>query len=177
MQNFGHFWSNVVKQVKEGGGEAESALTPWRVLNRTQSSIKWHICWIWQWALYGCVTDVCELAKHGIALPPEMVGLTEEQVSELKLCDAQADTALPSGGYRHSPDPLGRRNGRAPNDKMSSVLQKATAEASAIIAKVRSKTVVWLVMTFDCYESCGSVGRTLDRWTMKYALRNIRTKF
>ena len=52
------------------------------------------------------------LGKHGVMLPPNMVGLTEEQVTELKLKDEFEDVCVPSGGSVFSEDPVGRRNGK-----------------------------------------------------------------
>ncbi len=45
-------------------------------------------------------------------LPPNMQGLTEEQITDLKLTDQCADTCIPSGGFIENPDPTGRRNGQ-----------------------------------------------------------------
>ena len=52
------------------------------------------------------------LAQHGVLLPPNMQGLTEEQIDELKLKDEFAEVCIPSGGFTMNPDPVGRRNGR-----------------------------------------------------------------
>ncbi len=52
------------------------------------------------------------LAKSGITLPYNMQGLTDEQITELKLVDDFSDKCIPSGGYIESKDDLGRRNGR-----------------------------------------------------------------
>ncbi|KAG8223406.1 hypothetical protein J437_LFUL003679 [Ladona fulva] len=76
------------------------------------------------------------LAKHGTCLPPNMMGLTEEQVLELKLIDEWGDKCIPSGGYTLEPDPLGRRNGKKPNEKMQDVLNKTVSEAKAMTSKV-----------------------------------------
>ena len=51
------------------------------------------------------------LAKHGITLPPNMQGLTDEQIEELKLVDEWADKCRPSGGDVFRKDDIGRRNG------------------------------------------------------------------
>ena len=53
-----------------------------------------------------------ELAKHGITLPPNMQGLTEDQISDLKLHDTWADKCVPSGGVREVKDPMSKRNGQ-----------------------------------------------------------------
>ena len=52
------------------------------------------------------------LSNHGILLPPNMQGMTEEQVRDLKLVDEYADKIIPSGGFVENPDPVGRRNGQ-----------------------------------------------------------------
>jgi len=52
------------------------------------------------------------LADHGVLLPPQMQGLTDEQVSELHLIDEWADKCVPSGGSVECIDPVGRRNGK-----------------------------------------------------------------
>ncbi|XP_037078758.1 cilia- and flagella-associated protein 298-like isoform X4 [Pollicipes pollicipes] len=88
--------------------------------------------------------ELAELREHGIALPPEMVGLTPDQVEELKLTDAQADVCVPSGGYEPCADPIGRRNGRAPKENMREVLRKTMAEAEAIVSKSQAKAGVCL---------------------------------
>ena len=52
-----------------------------------------------------------ELAEHGISLPPNMQGLTEDQLEDLKLKDEWEDKCIPSGGAVDNKDPIGRRNG------------------------------------------------------------------
>ena len=52
------------------------------------------------------------LADHGVLLPPQMQGLTDEQISELHLVDEWADKCVPSGGTVERNDPVGRRNGK-----------------------------------------------------------------
>jgi len=52
-----------------------------------------------------------ELADHGITLPPNMQGLTEEQIEDLKLKDEWAECCQPSGGHIQNKDDIGRRNG------------------------------------------------------------------
>jgi hypothetical protein len=91
------------------------------------------------------------LASHGILLPPNMQGLTEEQIAELKLKDEFADTCVPTGGHIESIDTVGRRNGRAPNDKMKEVIRRTISEATAIISKnqVTAKVCLTLDMVSD----------------------------
>jgi hypothetical protein len=52
------------------------------------------------------------LAKHGITLPVNMQGLTEEQITDLKLIDEYADKCIPMDGYVEEEDGTGKRNGR-----------------------------------------------------------------
>lgn len=80
-------------------------------------------------------SEIEELADHGVFLPPNMQGLTDEQVEELKLRDEWGDRCIPSGGAEFRKDEVGRRNGRAPNEKMKQVLKKTVEEAKAIISK------------------------------------------
>ncbi|CAB0012469.1 unnamed protein product [Nesidiocoris tenuis] len=85
------------------------------------------------------VTRICyemeELAKHGTTYPPEILGLLEEQVEELKLKDDWGEKCVPSGGWTLNKDPVGRRNGKQPNQKMQEVLNKTIEEARARISK------------------------------------------
>ena len=45
-------------------------------------------------------------------MSPAMLGLTQQQVEELKLKDSFVDVCIPSGGFTMNPDPVGRRTGR-----------------------------------------------------------------
>jgi len=56
-------------------------------------------------------SELEELADHGITLPPNMQGLTDEQIEELKLKDEWAERCHPSGGHDFKKDEIGRRNG------------------------------------------------------------------
>ena len=51
------------------------------------------------------------LAEHGICLPPNMQGLTDEQLDELHLVDEWKSRCIPSGGPVEKKDPMQRRNG------------------------------------------------------------------
>lgn len=79
-----------------------------------------------------------ELKKHGTLLPSEIMGLTDEQVIELKLVDNWGEKCIPSGGYTFEKDPVGRRNGKQPNEKMQNVLTKTIEEVKACMSKVNS---------------------------------------
>lgn len=81
-----------------------------------------------------CV-EVEQLANHGPMYPPEILGLTEEQVDELKLVDQWADKCVPQDGFQHNRDPIGRRNGRQPKPAMQEILKKAVATAKQMISQ------------------------------------------
>ena len=53
-----------------------------------------------------------QLSKHGVFLPPNMQGLTDDQVKELKLVDEWGEKCVPSGGFEERRDEVGRRNGK-----------------------------------------------------------------
>lgn len=80
-------------------------------------------------------SEMEELAKHGPMFPPEIQGLAEEQVTELNLIDNYAETVVPSGGWVYNRDPVGRRNGRQPQDKMQELLLKAVNDAKEMVSK------------------------------------------
>ncbi|XP_060517218.1 cilia- and flagella-associated protein 298 [Cylas formicarius] len=79
--------------------------------------------------------EIEELAKHGTLLPPEILGLTDEQVEEMNLKDEWGEKCIPSGGFDFSKDPIGRRNGKAPKKEMGDILHKAINEAKEMISK------------------------------------------
>lgn len=80
-------------------------------------------------------SEMEELAKHGPMFPPEILGLHEEQVSELKLVDQYAEKCVPSGGWTYNRDPVGRRNGRQPQQQMQQILTKAINDAKDMVSK------------------------------------------
>jgi hypothetical protein len=61
-----------------------------------------------------------ELAEHGVFLPPNMQGLTDEQIEELKLKDEWGEKCVPSGGSVFTKDEIGRRNGQGNRLSLSS---------------------------------------------------------
>ena len=61
--------------------------------------------------MFSCCVEVELLAEHGVLLPDNMQGLTEEQVVDLKLKDEFAEVCVPSGGFVENKDPVGHRNG------------------------------------------------------------------
>ncbi|XP_050393054.1 cilia- and flagella-associated protein 298-A [Patella vulgata] len=79
--------------------------------------------------------DIEDLSLHGIVLPPNMQGLTDEQIIALKLHDEWADKCIPSGGAIDTKDKYGRRNGKAPNKQMQEVLNKTIQAAKDMISK------------------------------------------
>lgn len=81
-----------------------------------------------------------DLSKHGITLPPNMQGLTDEQIVELKLKDEWAEKCRPSGGHIEKKDEIGRRNGMAPNQQMADVLMKSSKEVKDMISKKKIDT-------------------------------------
>ncbi|XP_043304981.1 cilia- and flagella-associated protein 298-like isoform X2 [Cervus canadensis] len=87
-----------------------------------------------------------ELAEHGVFLPPNMQGLTDEQIEELKLKDEWGEKCIPSGGSVFKKDDVGRRNGQAPNEKMKQVIKKTIEEAKAIISKKQVEANVCVTM-------------------------------
>ncbi|XP_067849281.1 cilia- and flagella-associated protein 298 [Heptranchias perlo] len=99
-------------------------------------------------------TEMGELAEHGIFLPINMQGLTDEQIEELKLKDEWAEKCVPSGGCEFKKDEIGRRNGHAPNQAMKEVLKKTIEEAKALISKkqVQANVCVTMEMVKDALD-------------------------
>ena len=58
------------------------------------------------------ILEMSMLAKHGVTLPVNMQGLTDEQIKDLKLVDEYADKCIPMDGYIEEEDVTGKRNGR-----------------------------------------------------------------
>lgn len=79
-------------------------------------------------------SEIEELAKHGTMYPPEILGLTEEQVEELKLFDRWGEKCIPSGGFTLVKDPIGRRNGKQPRKEMQDVLTNTVKDAKELIS-------------------------------------------
>uniref|UniRef100_UPI003AAABAB5 cilia- and flagella-associated protein 298 isoform X2 n=1 Tax=Centroberyx gerrardi TaxID=166262 RepID=UPI003AAABAB5 len=91
-------------------------------------------------------SEIPELADHGITLPPNMQGLTDDQIEDLKLKDEWEEKCVPSGGAVFRKDEIGRRNGHAPNDKMKAVLMRTVEEAKALISKKQVQANVCVTM-------------------------------
>ncbi|XP_017059372.1 cilia- and flagella-associated protein 298 [Drosophila ficusphila] len=83
--------------------------------------------------------EIEELAEHGTMVPPEMMGLNEDQREELKLKDNFAEKCIPSGGFTINKDPLLRRNGQQPNEAMQKVLANAMTDAKAMVDRKLAK--------------------------------------
>ncbi|KAG5682577.1 hypothetical protein PVAND_011922 [Polypedilum vanderplanki] len=79
--------------------------------------------------------EIEELANYGCMLHPDMIGLTDEQIEELKLVDNFVEICTPSGGFNLTKDPVGRRNGRQPLPSMQEILRKAVSDSLAMIDK------------------------------------------
>jgi len=80
--------------------------------------------------------EIETLANHGTTLPPNMQGLTDDQIEELHLEDKWTQTCIPQGGdSKNCVDPVGRRNGKAPCDKMADLLNRTRTEAKAKVSK------------------------------------------
>ncbi len=67
-------------------------------------------------------SEIDFLSKCGITLPFNMQGLTDEQISELKLVDEYSERCIPSGGFIEKKDDLGRRNGRGKIPKQTKLI-------------------------------------------------------
>ncbi|CAH1119877.1 unnamed protein product [Phaedon cochleariae] len=80
-------------------------------------------------------SEIEELASHGTLFPPEILGLTEEQVEEMKLTDPWGEKCIPSGGFVFEKDPIGRRNGKRPKNSLQEVLRKAVQDAKEMVSK------------------------------------------
>ncbi|CAC5424519.1 Cilia- and flagella-associated protein 298,Cilia-and flagella-associated protein 298-A,Cilia- and flagella-associated protein 298-B [Mytilus coruscus] len=95
-----------------------------------------------------------ELAKHGVTLPPNMQGLTEEQIVDLKLKDDWGEKCIPSGGWVECKDTLTIRNGRAPQKNMADLINKTIQEAKDMISKKKVQA--------DCLVTQATVKEALD---------------
>ena len=56
-------------------------------------------------------SEIQDLSEHGVSLPPNMQGLTDDQIVDLKLKDEWEEKCTPSGGMILTKDHTGRRNG------------------------------------------------------------------
>lgn len=89
--------------------------------------------------------EMTQLAKHGVQIKPEMMGLTDDQIVELKLVDEFSSSCVPSTGFgEECKDDVGRRCGRPPRVDMKNIIARTIAEATSAIIKNQSKA-----MTFE----------------------------
>ncbi|XP_042913170.2 cilia- and flagella-associated protein 298-A-like [Parasteatoda tepidariorum] len=79
--------------------------------------------------------EIDEMSKHGVSLPPQMQGLSSEQIKELKLEDSWRVKQLSSSDYILNSDSIGKRNGFAPTKRYAEILTKTTAEAKTRISQ------------------------------------------
>eukprot|EP00794_Sanderia_malayensis_P000280 gene280-905_t len=98
--------------------------------------------------------DMETLAKHGICLPPNMQGLTDEQIVELKLKDEWQSRCTPSGGHVECKDPVGRRSGLAPNEQMAEIINRTRQDAKDQVSKdlVKADKCLTLATTQDAID-------------------------
>ncbi|EDV24615.1 UPF0769 protein C21orf59 [Trichoplax sp. H2] len=82
-------------------------------------------------------SEIENLAEYGIALPPNMQGLADEQIEDLKLVDEWATKCYPSGGSDLNKDPMSRRSGNAPKDNMKEVLKRTVSEVKNSVSKTQ----------------------------------------
>ena len=57
-------------------------------------------------------SEMEQLADFGVTLPPNMQGLTDEQIEELKLKDEWGERCVPQGGSMFNKDTVGCRSGQ-----------------------------------------------------------------
>lgn len=82
---------------------------------------------------FPCFSEIEELAEHGVFLPPNMQGLTDEQIEELKLKDEWGEKCVPSGGSVFTKDDIGRRNGHGNQLSLLPWLPYITANPKAML--------------------------------------------
>lgn len=90
------------------------------------------------------------LADHGIMLPPNMQGLTDEQIEDLKLHDDWADKCKPSGGPVFNVDKIGRRNGQG-SSEMIHLLNHLHNSCANIIFNTYIVSIVSIFCNVDRY--------------------------
>lgn len=89
--------------------------------------------------------ELKDLAQYGIKICPEMAGLLESQIQELRLTDPERERCVPAGGADAdaTPDPLGRRGGPPPKEDMKQLLLKTAQEVEAKVASSSSTPLDW----------------------------------
>lgn len=104
--------------------------------------------------------EVSMLAEHGIAKPMDAVGLTDEQIVEMKIKDEWTQKCFPSGGSVFNKDVIGRRTGNAPTAKLAEVMNKTCAEALAATSKdlvAHNKCMTYEIMEEEFQKIKGAV--------------------
>ncbi|XP_039287865.1 cilia- and flagella-associated protein 298 [Nilaparvata lugens] len=96
------------------------------------------------------VSRICseleELSKHGTMLPPDMMGLTDEQIEELKLKDEWGERCEPSGGCTDNKDPMGRRNGKQPSEHMQQLINKSVTDVKEMLSKKKADNGICMTL-------------------------------
>lgn len=82
------------------------------------------------------MTELEELSKHGVMLPPIMQGLSDEQINEQKVEDEGKEKCIPSGGFVENKDPMRRRSGLAPVQNMVDLIRKTISESKTAVSSV-----------------------------------------
>uniref|UniRef100_A0A8C1BXJ1 Cilia and flagella associated protein 298 n=1 Tax=Cyprinus carpio carpio TaxID=630221 RepID=A0A8C1BXJ1_CYPCA len=138
-------WEMVQLHVKRGD---ESQILFSTTVDVSIETLTQQICAIYNGRLKvdRICSEIPELADHGVSLPLNMQGLTDDQIMELKLKDEWEDRCIPSGSAEFKKDELGRRNGHAPNEKMKEVLRKTVEEAKALISNKQVQANVCVTM-------------------------------
>ena len=80
--------------------------------------------------------EMDQLKLYGTMYPSNMLGLAEEQITELNLYDEWGEKCVPKGGWKLNADPISRRNGKQPAQSMQDIISKAVNEARGSISKV-----------------------------------------
>lgn len=89
-----------------------------------------------------------QLKSYGTTCCPNISNLTEEQISKLKFKDEWTEKCVPIGDWKLNRDPLGRRNGKQPNEDMQNVITRAIEEAKASISKALLLYLLFSLYTY-----------------------------
>ncbi|XKL61768.1 hypothetical protein PGB90_001601 [Kerria lacca] len=84
------------------------------------------------------------LKEYGTMYHPNVIGLNEQQIKEMKFVDEWDKNCVPSGEWLYNEDPVRRRNGKQPNEKMRRIITTAVEEAKALISKKQVQAGVFL---------------------------------
>lgn len=89
-------------------------------------------------------TELEQLKSYGSTCCPNTSDRTEEQINKLKFKDEWTEKCVPIGDWKLNRDPLGRRNGKQPNEDMQNVITRAIEEAKASISKKQVQAGIFL---------------------------------